>query len=101
MQPSSDEQIRFLVNIQRLLDEGSFVATYKYALLLSLADLSIEKGGDSGLPLRLATDDIAEKFIQYYWRQAVPFAAERILRQNTGKPAAIVNLVAAARATHG
>jgi hypothetical protein len=30
MQPMSDEQIRFLVQIQRLLDEGLFVATYKF-----------------------------------------------------------------------
>ena len=41
MQPSSDEQIRFLVNLQRLLDEGLFVASYKFALLLALADLSL------------------------------------------------------------
>ena len=39
MPPSSDEQIKFLVNLQRLLDEGLFVASYKFALLLALADL--------------------------------------------------------------
>jgi hypothetical protein len=43
MPPTSDEQIRFLVNLQRLLDEGLFVASYKFALLLSLADLSVER----------------------------------------------------------
>lgn len=72
--PSSDEQVRFLVNVQRLLDEGLFVATYKDALLLSLADLCIERGDDSGVPLPLATEDIAERFVQYYWRRAAPFA---------------------------
>jgi hypothetical protein len=64
--PTPDEQIRFLVNLQRLLDEGLFVASYKFALLLSLADLSVEKGDDSGSPLTISTNEIAEKFIQYY-----------------------------------
>jgi hypothetical protein len=57
----------------RLLDEGMFVASYKFALLLALADLSIEEGNDSRSPLTLTTDAIAEKFIQYYWRQVVPY----------------------------
>jgi hypothetical protein len=103
MAPSPDDQIRFPVNIQRLLDEGSFVATYKFALLLALAELAIERGDDSGAPLPLSTDDIAEKFVQFYWRHTVPYAAaskSRILRQNTGKQAAIINLVERARATH-
>ena len=60
--------IRFLVNLQRLLDEGLFVAPYKFALLLSLADLSVEKGDDSGAQLTLTIEDLAEKFIQYYCR---------------------------------
>jgi HNH endonuclease len=102
--PSADEQIGFLVKLQRLLDEGSFVASYKFALLLALADLSIEQGNDSGLPLEVATDDIAERFIRYYWEQARPYPAPtdaKILQQNTGKQAAIVKLVGAARAAHG
>jgi hypothetical protein len=102
--PTSDEQIRFLVNLQRLLDEGQFVASYKFALLLSLADLSIESGNDSGSSLTLTTDAIAKKFIQYYWRQAVPYPAvqnPRVLKQNTGKQAAVISLIAAARAQHG
>jgi hypothetical protein len=65
MAPSSDEQIQFMVNIQRLLDEGLFTASYKFALLLALADLSIEQGDDSGDPLDLTTYPIAEKFVQY------------------------------------
>lgn len=72
--PSAEEQLKFLSNIQRILDEGSFVATYKYALILSLADYAVKYGDDSGNPLRLSTRDLAESFIEYYWRQAVPFA---------------------------
>src|SRR6516162_2521181 len=102
--PTPEGQIKFLANLQRLLDEGQFVASYKFALLLSLADLSIESGNDSGSSLTLTTDAIAKKFIQYYWRQAVPYPAvqnPRVLKQNTGKQAAVISLIAAARAQHG
>ena len=102
--PTSDEQIRFLVNLQRLLDEGLFVASYKFALLLSLADLSVECGDDSGKPLPLTTEAIAEKFVQYYWRQAMPYPAAKaatVLRQNIGQQAAILNIVRQAREHHG
>ena len=44
--PSDREQLQFLKNIQRLLDEGSFVASYKFALLHALADLALLKGDD-------------------------------------------------------
>ena len=97
-QPTPEQQIQFLIKIQRLLGEGRFVASYKFALLQALADLSVEKGHDSGEPLKLTTSDIAVKFIQYYWRQTLPLAAPTvdealILRQNTGQQAAVVNKV--------
>ena len=38
--PSADEQIRFIANIERILSEGSYVATYKYALLIALVELA-------------------------------------------------------------
>ena len=93
-----------MVSVQRLLDEGLFTASYKFALLLALADLSIEHGDESGAALSLATDDIAEKFVQYYWRQAVPYAnatQSAILQQNTDRQAAVVNMVADARVEYG
>ena len=58
--PSSDEQVRFLRNMQRLLAEGQFVASYKFALLLALADLAVLRGDDSGGPLIVSTRDIAD-----------------------------------------
>jgi hypothetical protein len=100
MPPAADEQIQFLVKLQRLLDEGLFVASYKFALLLALADLSVENGDDTGAALVLPEEMIAEKFVQYYWRQVVPYPAStqaRILRQNTGKQASILNVLRAAR----
>jgi hypothetical protein len=77
MPPSPDEQIQFLVKLQRLLDEGLFVASYKFALLLALADLSVEAGDDSGAPLPITTDQIAGKFIQYYWRRTKRVCSSR------------------------
>jgi hypothetical protein len=48
--PTPADQIKFLTNLQRLLAEGLFTATYKYALLAALADLCVEHGDDSGDP---------------------------------------------------
>ena len=102
-----ESQIAFLTNLQRLLSEGNFVATYKYALLLALADISVEKGDDVGGELEIPTTWIAEKFIAYYWRQATPYVPKsptqksRILLQNTGNQAAIVKRISEARTTIG
>ncbi len=101
--PNSGEQVKFLVNIQRLLAEGQFVATYKYALLLAVADIAVEKGKDDSSALEITTRQIAEKVILYYWRQCSPYAALNqqrhfaVLRQNTGRQAGIVGLVELAR----
>ena len=67
--PTAEEQIRFIANIERILSEGSFVATYKYALLVALVDLAIERGDDSNRELALPVDAIAEKFAELYWPQ--------------------------------
>lgn len=102
--PGPEEQLRFLRDLQRVLDEGSFVATYKFALIHALADLAVERGDDSGATLTLPTRDIAERFIYLYWRQVAPFpgaAQAALLSQNTGRQAAIVNRVAEARARYG
>jgi 5-methylcytosine-specific restriction endonuclease McrA len=101
--PTAQEQLAFLTNLQRLMAEGQFVATYKYALLLALADLAVESGDKSGPTLELETFRISEKFIQFYWRQAVPYALRQgastapLLRQNVGETPAIINRILAAR----
>ena len=95
--PTAQQQLKFLKNIQLILQSGSFSSTYKFALLISLSRLAIEKGQDSGKPLSLAYTDIAEKFIELYWKQAMPYTfsqqQELILQQNNGKQAAIVNRI--------
>ena len=94
--PTPREQIAFIRSFQRLLDEGGFVATYKYALLHAIADLCVLRGDDSGEPLELATFEIADQFIRLYWPQVVPFVTtveEAILRQSTGRQAKVVREV--------
>lgn len=95
--PTDRDQIEFLAKLQRLLAEGGFTASYKFALLLALADIAVEKGDDSGAPMHVALTDIAEKFVRLYWRQAAPHPKGTVLQQNTDKQAAIVNLLVDAR----
>lgn len=100
--PPPEEQVLFLRNIQRLLAEGQFVASYKFALLLALADLCVLKGDDSGAPLELPIHDIAEKFVELYWQQCRPFEMGGqdtgiVLTQNTGKQAAVICKVVTAQ----
>lgn len=94
--PSPEEQVFFLRNVQRLLNDGQFTASYKFALLLALADLAVLKGEDTGAPLELSTREIAEKFIEFYWQQCRPFqcsdqSSGSILGQNKGKQAAVLS----------
>jgi hypothetical protein len=69
------QQLEFLSNIQRLLGEGQFTVTYKYALLLAIADICVEDGEDSAAPFEIGTRKFAEK----------------VLRQNTGNMPAVIS----------
>jgi 5-methylcytosine-specific restriction endonuclease McrA len=97
-------ELEFLRKLQRLLNEGDFVSTYKLALLNALADLSLEGTLADDGSLRLPVRAIAEKFIEYYWRQSLPYRALDgrgiALRQNTGKQASIVSMLAKRQAVH-
>jgi 5-methylcytosine-specific restriction endonuclease McrA len=86
------QQLEFLSSIQRLLAEGQFTATYKYALLLVIADICVECGYDSAAPLEIRTEKIAEKFIDYYWPQSRPYGST-CLRQSTGKTPAVIRML--------
>lgn len=100
--PTPEDQVQFLRNIQRLLAEGQFVASYKFALVRALADLAVLKGDDTGAPLEIDTKEIAARFVELYWQQARPFqvagvSGGLILQQNTGKQAAIIAQIADAQ----
>ena len=102
--PSADEQLAFLAKIQRLLSEGDFVSTYKYALLMALTDVAVERGQDDGSVLDITTRQLAERFVQLYWQQAAPYRATEVsgngsvLFQNGGSQAAVVSAIAEFRA---
>ncbi len=90
-------ELEFLTKLQRILNEGLFVASYKYALLLALAELSVEKEAAADGTLRIELDELAERFITLYWRQVAPFGGPGMLAQNTGRQAAVINKIAAFR----
>jgi hypothetical protein len=98
--PTPADQVAFLGNIERLLSEGQFVATYKYALLVAIANLAVQLGADDGSELELPIRSIAEQFIELYWRQCAPYGAPgadgpaAVIIQNNGQQAAIVSIVA-------
>jgi len=98
--PESAAQIAFLRHIQALLEDGGFVATYKYALLHALCDLSVESSAAQDGTLRIPLAALAGKFIEYYWRQSGDYFGggnAGVLRQNDGGQAAIVSRIAELR----
>jgi hypothetical protein len=105
--PTAEEQVAFLGKVERVLSEGQYVATYKYALLLAIADLAVKHGRDDGGELDLPIRAIAEEFIELYWRQGAPYGnsvadgSYNILQQNTGRQAAIISIVDDLRQAHG
>jgi 5-methylcytosine-specific restriction endonuclease McrA len=100
--PSAEEQLDFLTKVQRLFNESDFSSTYKYALLISLADLAIELGKDDDSELELTNRQIAERFIELYWQQSSPYKTSKanssgVLYQNHGSQAAIIKAIQAFR----
>ena len=79
--------------------EGDFTATYKFALLISLADLAVEFGADNGNALILTTRQIGERFISLYWKHSLPYGTgyagseAGILAQNNGTQAKVLSAI--------
>lgn len=86
-------QLEFLGKLQRILNEGLFVASYKYALILAIAELSVEKTDREDGSLHLPLEEIADRFTALYWRQAAPFAGKSFLHQNAGRQASVVTKI--------
>jgi 5-methylcytosine-specific restriction endonuclease McrA len=90
--------VSFAERVLALLDQGAFVATYKYAVLLALMDLCLEKTQrDGGAPDSVTTRQLAEKVVELYWPQTAEFAGTT-LRQNAGAQARIVSDICRFRA---
>lgn len=87
--PSPIEQLKFLKNLQKILYLGAFTSTYKFALLMSLARLSVEQGEIGTDTIKLKFTDIAQKFIELYWQQTTPYKfihPEDEMENSTGYP---------------
>lgn len=85
--------IAFAEQLLTVLEEGSFTATYKYAVILALLDLCLEHSTRTGAaPSSLTTRQLAEKVVALYWPHARAFR-ERVLLQNAGKQAGILRRI--------
>ncbi|WP_394147181.1 HNH endonuclease [Shewanella atlantica] len=115
-QVSAAKQVEFIAYLQRLLIEGDFVATYKFALLHVLADICIERSqfiGDETQSGIIAIDELVEKFIELYWQHSLPYCGATakgvstdgvdsadtsfILFQNAGRQSALLKNLAGYR----
>lgn len=90
---------RFLEKFQRLLAEGDFSSTCKFAVLLGLTELSVETATASGYRDSFTTLELARRVAALYWPQIRPFSPTTgrepiVLSQNSGKPAKILSLLA-------
>ena len=90
--------------ILALLEEGSFTATYKYAVLLAVVDLCMEGAAASGAaPRAIGTRELARKIVEIYWPHTRDFATTRttkFLRQNSGGQAEILTAIRRFREQH-
>lgn len=96
---SNDATIDLALRVLELLDRGSFVATYKYAVLLGLIDLCLEEaeksGGDTDM---VTTRQLAMKVVELYWPHTVEFPARGLVLQQGGP--AILGAIRRFRAEH-
>lgn len=91
--------IEFITYVQRMLVEGDFSATYKYALLHAIADVCLESPNvtvNGKLPISF--DLLADKMLRLYWSQARPFRGAMQSQQlhqnsNSKKQIAIITAV--------
>lgn len=102
-QPSTEYQLDFLKRLQRIFNEGEFVATYKFALLHALADICVEHDAAADGSLHVPLRCIGEKFLELYWHHAEPYretgTGSGVLKQNTKGQAQIVSRLEDARAS--
>jgi len=93
------QQLDFIAYIQRMLVEGDFSATYKFALLHAIADVCVEQSplsDDNTLDIKLPV--LADKLLSLYWHHAMPFSAEHtgesaLLKQNTGTQSKVISVL--------
>lgn len=82
----------FAQKLMTVLAEGRTTATYKYAVLLGLMDLCLEKTSALGLaPTMVTTAELAEKVVDLYWSQTRLYEGRDVLKQNSSGQAEILS----------
>ncbi|MEL0613139.1 HNH endonuclease [Marinomonas arenicola] len=105
MMSAMQQQLDFIAYIQRMLVEGDFSATYKFALLHAIADVCVEQTSSSTPSplieqgkLAISLPTLADKLLTLYWHHAMPFSAEHtgesaLLKQNTGAQSKVISVL--------
>lgn len=90
---AGDDMVAFAERVLNLLDQGSYTSTYKYAVLLGLIDLCLEKTRrDGSAPTSITTRELAQKLVELYWPHTVAYEETRqVLRQNAGGQATVLS----------
>lgn len=102
---SESDAISFGEKILAMLDQGSFTATYKYAVLLALVDACLEETDQQGRPpAAIHPRVLAARVIELYWPHTSLYgdahgAEAVVLRQNSGGQAEIVSRIRRFRAS--
>ncbi len=96
---AAGRHLMLLERLQELLRDSRYTTTYKFAVLHALCDLALEMPAQEQ---RVPISRLAERVMDLYWQQVIPFQAPSArnpisLRQSTGGPAAVVQLVASCR----
>jgi hypothetical protein len=86
--------IGFAEKLFAILDEGDFTSTYKYAVILALLDLCLERSEvDGRVPRWVTTEDLARRVIVIYWPHTRSYLERGVLRQNRGGQAEILSAI--------
>lgn len=103
--PPPEDRLAFLRTLQRVLKEGDFTATYKFALLQAMMDLSVESRIVDGSRLHIGYRSLAARFVEYYWNHSAPYrpgkGVDGVLAQSTGRQAAVIAQINSAREATG
>lgn len=98
---STSELLEFAQRLLVVLEQGRRTATYKYAVLIAMMDLSLEAQDPSGASRdSFTTPELAQRVLELYWPHTREYRGEpgRVLRQNRGGQAEIITAIQSFRA---